>query len=245
MRRRAGMGRSWSFNKLVAYNLRKARLLRGLSQEEAGERLRAYLGKPWSRVLFSAAERSVDGRVGRQRQFSPDDIVAFARVFDVAVGFFFLPPDDEDWEEGSFVSSSGTPDTGIERTDLVRLALRVHGIRERLEKQSYPALAGEIRGYGYRLARAISPRDMRELPRLRGTLEELAALFAKMEKQAGAETVAEIELAVGLSRPEKPEEALGLVAPAEETELGATPGGPRIGNVVWEDERDDEREEQK
>jgi hypothetical protein len=38
----------------------------------------------------SAAERSVDG--ARIRQFTADDIVAFAQAFDLPIGYFFLPP---------------------------------------------------------------------------------------------------------------------------------------------------------
>jgi hypothetical protein len=37
-----------------------------------------------------AAERSVDG--ARIRQFTADDIVAFAQAFDLPIGYFFLPP---------------------------------------------------------------------------------------------------------------------------------------------------------
>jgi hypothetical protein len=38
----------------------------------------------------SAAERSVDG--ARIRQFTADDIVAFAQAFELPIGYFFLPP---------------------------------------------------------------------------------------------------------------------------------------------------------
>jgi hypothetical protein len=38
----------------------------------------------------STAERSVDG--ARIRQFTADDIVAFAQAFNLPIGYFFLPP---------------------------------------------------------------------------------------------------------------------------------------------------------
>jgi hypothetical protein len=77
-------------NQIVAYNLAQARLWKNWTQEEAAEHLAPYLGTTWSKASFSAAERSVDGQ--RIRQFSADEIVAFARGFGLPVGFFFLPP---------------------------------------------------------------------------------------------------------------------------------------------------------
>ena len=77
-------------NQIVAYNLAQARAWRDWTQEEAAEHLEPYLGTKWSKASFSAAERSVDGE--RVRQFSADEIVAFARGFGLPVGFFFLPP---------------------------------------------------------------------------------------------------------------------------------------------------------
>lgn len=77
-------------NQVVAYNLAEARALRGWTQEEAAVELERFVGARWSKATFSAAERSIDGR--RVRQFTADDIVAFARCFRVPVGFFFMPP---------------------------------------------------------------------------------------------------------------------------------------------------------
>lgn len=79
-------------NQVVAHNLRRARLMVDWSQEEAGERLARYLGRPWSKVVWSAAERS---RVpeSRPRRFDADEIVAFARLFDVPPEFFFEVPE--------------------------------------------------------------------------------------------------------------------------------------------------------
>ena len=77
-------------NQVVAYNLAQARLLRGWTQDQAAEALEAHVGARWSKATFSAAERSVDGE--RVRQFDADEIVAFARAFDLPVNWFFLPP---------------------------------------------------------------------------------------------------------------------------------------------------------
>lgn len=77
-------------NQIVAFNLYRARALRGWTQQEAAERLEKYLGTRWSKASFSAAERSVAGE--RVRQFSADEITAFAIAFDLPIGWFFLPP---------------------------------------------------------------------------------------------------------------------------------------------------------
>lgn len=77
-------------NQVVAYNLPRARSIRGWTQEQAAEVLAPYLGTRWSIANFSAIERSVDG--GRIRQFTADDLVALSRGFDLPIGFFLTPP---------------------------------------------------------------------------------------------------------------------------------------------------------
>ncbi len=77
-------------NQVVAYNLPRARRVRGWTQEQAAEALAPYLGTRWSVANFSAIERSVDG--GRIRQFTADDLVALSRGFDLPIGFFLTPP---------------------------------------------------------------------------------------------------------------------------------------------------------
>ncbi len=82
--------RSLTPNQVVAYNLPRARMIRGWTQEQAAEALAPYLGTRWSVANFSAIERSVDG--GRIRQFTADDLVALSRGFDLPIGFFLTPP---------------------------------------------------------------------------------------------------------------------------------------------------------
>jgi len=81
-------------NQVVAYNLRRARLLRGWTQEETAARLQEHLGVRWSSASYSVAERSTD-RPERIRNFTADEIVAFARTFRLPVTWFFFPPDVE------------------------------------------------------------------------------------------------------------------------------------------------------
>src|SRR5918996_6100776 len=76
-------------NQVVAYNLARARQLRGWTQEEAAAALEPWLGVLWSRATFSQAERSVAGKV--IRNFTADEIVAFAGAFGLPPAWFFSP----------------------------------------------------------------------------------------------------------------------------------------------------------
>lgn len=78
-------------NQIVAHNLRRARALHGWTQDAAAERLAPLLGERWSKATFSAAERSV-AQPARIRQFSADELVAFAQAFELPIAFFFTPP---------------------------------------------------------------------------------------------------------------------------------------------------------
>jgi transcriptional regulator with XRE-family HTH domain len=93
-------------NQVVAYNLPRARRLRGWTQDEAAEALAPYVGTRWSVVTFSAIERSVAGH--RIRQFSADDLLAISRGFDLPIGFFLIPP-----AGGADRVRIATPDTRV------------------------------------------------------------------------------------------------------------------------------------
>ena len=77
-------------NQLVGYNLWCARQERGWTQAQAAEALEPHLGVRWTVAQVSSAERSMDGT--RIRQFTADDLVAFAQAFEVPITYFFLPP---------------------------------------------------------------------------------------------------------------------------------------------------------
>jgi hypothetical protein len=93
-------------NQVVAYNLAQARLLKGWTQDQASEALEPFLGSRWSKANYSAAERSVDG--ARIRNFDADEIVAFARAFELPVTWFFLPPPP--WSSPGVPVKLRTPD---------------------------------------------------------------------------------------------------------------------------------------
>jgi hypothetical protein len=90
---------------IVAWNLERVRRTRGWSQEQAAKVLEPYLGYRLSRAAFSQAERSLHG--GKIRRFDADEIVAFARAFEVAIPYFFGPP--EPHFRGKFVAVNGKP----------------------------------------------------------------------------------------------------------------------------------------
>lgn len=77
-------------NEIVAYNFRRARELRGLTQEEAAQRLEAFLGTRLPQASISAIERAYEGE--RRREFDAQEILMFACAFDLPLAWFFVPP---------------------------------------------------------------------------------------------------------------------------------------------------------
>lgn len=114
-------------NQIVAYNLNQARLWKGWTQEEAADALAPFVGSRWSKANFSAAERSMDGQ--RIRNFDADEIVAFARTFDLPVTFFFMPP--VPWADDLPVRLQ-TPDAGPLGVALTKMVDLVFGERHNM-----------------------------------------------------------------------------------------------------------------
>jgi hypothetical protein len=114
-------------NQIVAFNLARAREWKNWSQDEAAEALEPYLGKRWSKASFSQAERSIAGKV--IRQFTADEILAFARAFDLPIGWFFMPPPPWSNEPGVPVALD-TPDSGEFGRALAELVDLVFGTPE-------------------------------------------------------------------------------------------------------------------
>ncbi len=88
--RKLGIRRLMTSNQVVAYNVAKARALRGWTQEKAAEELAPYLGAKLSVASFSALERSA-WNPSRIKVFSADELLALSRGFDLPIGFFFIP----------------------------------------------------------------------------------------------------------------------------------------------------------
>ena len=81
-----------NLNEIVAYNFRRARELRGLTQDEAAQALERYLGQRLPQASISAIERAF-GRE-RRREFDAQEILAFACAFDLPMLWFLLPPEN-------------------------------------------------------------------------------------------------------------------------------------------------------
>jgi transcriptional regulator with XRE-family HTH domain len=77
-------------NEIVAYNFRRARELRGWTQEETATRLEPFLGQRLRQAGISAIEGAFGGE--RRREFDAQEILAFACGFDLPLLWFFLPP---------------------------------------------------------------------------------------------------------------------------------------------------------
>jgi hypothetical protein len=104
---------------IVARNLERVRRMRGWSQEQAAKELEPYLGYRLSRAAFSQAERSLHG--GKIRRFDADEIVAFARAFEVAIPYFFGPPEPHFRGKSVAVNSKpGNPKARVTSPDLTR-----------------------------------------------------------------------------------------------------------------------------
>jgi transcriptional regulator with XRE-family HTH domain len=125
-RRKRDSPKLWNANQIVAFNVARARMLRGWTQEEAAEQLAPYLGVRMSGASFSAIERSVDA--GRPREFDANELLAFARAFRVPLGWFFTPPTP--WWDGVGIA---TPDASDEGLDPMVMLDAVLGTPETLE----------------------------------------------------------------------------------------------------------------
>lgn len=168
--RKFGLRRTMTPNQVVAYNLARARALRGWTQDEAAERLAPYWGSRLSFASFSAMERSA-WRIDRIKVFSADELLALSRAFDLPVGYFFTPPPPSD-DVGLHA-----PDAGLKGLDPIVLLDAVLGSPENIDHWRDQLLS-------YAASVAPQPRSKRERPSvspsdLPDRLEPLGALRAK------------------------------------------------------------------
>lgn len=115
---------AWTPNQIVAHNIAKGRLLRSWTQDQAAEACAPYLGTRLSPASWSALERSVDGT--RIREITADELIGFARGFNLPVGFFLTPPSV--WDKHVV----NTPDAGPDGLDPIELFDVVIGTTENL-----------------------------------------------------------------------------------------------------------------
>jgi transcriptional regulator with XRE-family HTH domain len=187
-RLKEALPRTWSPNQVVAHNLARARLLRGLTQDEAAAELAPYLGFHLSAASFSAIERSIAGT--RVKQFTADELVALSRAFELPLGWWFTPP-----PEGA-MHTPDQPRTGIDFDNLVDLVL---GTADTLPAwtdalhQWAAARAGTTSASGRRVAAGLAEQiDRRgrtllrerfgDLTQARDVLRRLADLVAELDE---------------------------------------------------------------
>ena len=148
--RKLGLRRTMTPNQIVAYNVAKARQLRGWTQEQAADALAPYLGAKLSGPSFSSLERSA-WTINRIKQFSADDLLALSRGFDLPIGFFFTPP-PPDLDAGLHA-----PDAGIKGLDPIVLLDAILGTPDNLDHWEAELLA-------YSASTAPTPKSKRDKP---------------------------------------------------------------------------------
>jgi transcriptional regulator with XRE-family HTH domain len=79
-----------NLNEIVAYNFRRARELRGLTQDEAADRLAPFLGTRLKQAAVSGIEGAYGG--AKRREFDAQELLAFACGFDLPIIWFLIPP---------------------------------------------------------------------------------------------------------------------------------------------------------
>jgi hypothetical protein len=157
-------------NQVVAYNVARARALRGWTQEQAAEALAPYLGTRLSGASFSALERSAWSPT-RIKVFSADELLALSRGFDLPIGYFLTPPPP------ALDAGLHAPDAGWKGLDPLVLLDAVLGTPDNLHHWEQDLL-------DYSSSTAPAPRSKREKPSrspadLADRLAPLVALRAK------------------------------------------------------------------
>lgn len=181
-------------NQVVAFNLARAREWKGWTQQEAADALAPYLGKRWSKASVSQAERSIAGKF--IRQFTADEIVAFARAYDLPVTWFFLPPPPWSDQPGVPVKLD-TPDGGDLGTPLAELVDLVFGAPEnsavlqmRLAAwlQQHPSQTTDAQARVAELVQAridtLAAHSLDQLTQMQQTLRAMAAHIEDLEARA-------------------------------------------------------------
>jgi len=193
-------------NQVVAHNLRLARLLRGWTQDEAAEHLEPYLGVRWSNASYSAAERSTD-RPGRIRNFTADELIAFALAFKLPVTWFLLPPEKDPAGRVPVIATPGAPE-GSGHLPGVILELvfgnpESQALTEKRVEELLDDLGLEARGLYMRLIDGVSGLAARvSLKHALGSdlRKDAATLRRVAQLMEAAEEVAEERLETALQR---------------------------------------------
>lgn len=82
--------RVMTVNQVVAWNIKRAREDARRTQDDMAEAIEQYTGTHWTKQTISTIERAATG--GVSRDISVGEIVAFARLLQVPISYFFEPP---------------------------------------------------------------------------------------------------------------------------------------------------------
>ncbi len=206
--RKLGIRRVMTSNQIVAYNVAKARAIRGWTQEQAAEELAPYLGAKLSGASFSALERSA-WNVNRIKQFSADDLLALSRGFDLPIGFFFVPPPPA-FDAGLYGPDAGnkgldpivmldailgTPDNlGYWESELLDYSASIAPMpKSKKEKPSVsPAdLAERVTPFTAIRAKALLRSSFGDVEEAKDVLERLAQILQELDETAANGTADE------------------------------------------------------
>jgi hypothetical protein len=214
--RKFGVRRTMSPNQIVAYNVAKARALRGWTQEEAAEALAPYWGARLSGASFSALERSA-WNPSRIKVFSADELLALSRGFDLPIGFFFTPPPP------AFDAGLHGPDAGMRGLDPIVLLDAVLGTPDNLGYWEAELLA-------YSASQAPMPKSKREKPSVSPSdlAERLAPLTTLRAKALLRETFGDVAAASEVL--ERLAEVLSELDDTESNETGSTAHATKAPN---------------
>ncbi len=194
-------------NQVVAFNLTQAREWRGWTQDEAAVALEPYLGVRWSKATFSQAERSVAGRF--IRNFTADEIVAFARGFELPVTWFFMPPPP--WAAPGLPSRLvahddprfGQPVAALvdlvfgDESQQALLTMRLDAFLDALGPAGLTAAQGRIASLVAHRVEAVVRKAFRELEDWQTTLRAMANQLGQLELRSKRAVVRETGISPG------------------------------------------------
>ena len=194
-------------NQVVAWNLAQARAWRGWTQDQAAEALAPFLWVRWSKTSFSQAERSVAGKF--IRNFTADEIVAFARGFELPITWFFMPPPP--WAapgRPSRMVAHDDPQFGQPVAMLVDLifgddsqqgllTMRLDGFLDALGPAGLTAAQGRIASLVGHRVEAIVRKAFRELEDWQTTLRAMANQLGQLELRSKRAVIEELGIKSG------------------------------------------------
>jgi len=163
---------------VVAYNLRRAREERGMTQRAFGEAMEVVTGTRWSVMMVSQAEGGWSSQPAKRvRHFDASDLVAFALVLRVPVPWFFLPPPAQTTgyppssREDAWITT-GRQDAGLSVNALASLAV-VQSDDLPVDDLYLPRLRSELPEYASDRAPRLDARTKKFIWAVRGALDDL------------------------------------------------------------------------